>query len=178
MSNVVNQEQQQPLYAAPPPTVQENAPLQPQPRTSRRWVWITLGVIGGLIVVGGIVLVVSMNFFKASTIKTIAGPTIVADQYYTTIKNQDYTKAYTFWDSNVQKVYPLEMFTSESQLVDKQLGAVTHYTIASQVQYPENNTAIVTLTVTRSGGVSQTVQLHVQQVGSEWKITSSEAHSV
>jgi hypothetical protein len=83
-----------------------------------------------------------------------------------------------FWDSNVQKVYPLEMFTSESQLVDKQLGTVTHYTIASQVQYPENNTAIVTLTTTCSGGVSQTVQLRLQQVGSVWKITSSEAHNV
>jgi hypothetical protein len=152
-------------------------PLQPQPRKSRRWVWITLGVIGGLIVVVGFVLVVSIGFFTASTIKTIAGPTIVADQYYTTIKNQDYAKAYTFWDTNVQKAYPLEMFTSESQLVDKQLGTVAHYTIASQVQYPENTTALVTLTVTRSGGVSQTVQLHLQQVGSEWKITSSEAHS-
>ncbi len=122
-------------------------------------------------------LVLSRGFFTASTTNTIAGPTIVADQYYTTIKNQDYTKAYTFWDSNAQKVYPLEMFTSESQLVDTQLGPMTHYSIASPVQYPENNTAIVTLTVTRSGGVSQTVQLHLQQVGSEWKITSSEAHN-
>lgn len=177
MSNVVKQEQQQPLYAAPPPHVRDNVPLQ-QPRKSRRWIWITLGVIGGLIVIGGIVLVLSLGFFTASTIKTIAGPTIVADQYYTTIKSQDYNKAYTFWDSNVQKAYPLEMFTSESQLVDKQLGTVTHYTIASQVQYPENNTAIVSLTTTRSGGVSQTVQLHLQQVGSLWKITSSEAHNV
>jgi hypothetical protein len=178
MSNVVKQERQQPLYATPPPTERDNVPLQQQPRTSHHWVWITLGVIGGLIVVGGIVLAVSIGFFTASTTKTIAGPTIVTDQYYTTIKNQDYTKAYTFWDSNAQKVYPLEMFTSESQLVDKQLGTVTQYTIASPVQYPENNTAIVTLTVTRSGGVSQTVQLHLQQVGSEWKITSSEAHNV
>ncbi len=177
MSNVVNHEQQQPLYAAPPPTVRERMPLQQQSRKSRRWVWITLGVIGGLIIVGGIVLVLNIGFFTASTIKTIAGPTIVADQYYATIKNQDYTKAYTFWDANVQKAYPRDMFTSQSQLVDKQLGTVTHNTIASQVQYPENNTTIVTLTVTRSGGVSQTVQLHLQQVGSEWKITSSEAQN-
>ncbi len=175
MSNIVKQEQQQPVHAAPPSPVRGDEPSQP-PKRSRRWIWITLGVIGGLLVIGGIVLAVGRSSFTGSAIKTIAGPTIVADQYYTAIRNRDYTKAYTYWDSNEQKVYPLEMFTSESQLVDKQLGIVTHYTIASQVQYPDNNKAIVTLTATRSGG-SQTVQLHLLQVGSEWKIISSEAHS-
>ena len=65
-----------------------------------RWLWITLAIIGGIIVLGcagcAIASAAGIGFFA----KTVLGPTTTANAYYQAIKNQDYAKAYTYIDTS------------------------------------------------------------------------------
>ena len=84
-----------------------------------------------------------------------------------------YAKAYSYWDANASQIFTQQWLTQISQEQDQASGKVTSYTIAPQIQYPDEKTAIATLTVTRSSGESFHVELHLRPVGGEWRIFSS-----
>lgn len=147
-------------------------PPQAQPKKSLRWLWITLGIIGGIIVLGcvgcGITAALGVGFFA----KTI-GPTVVADEYYTAIKAQDYAKAYSYWDTNgvtsVQGQQVTEQtFATLARAVDVAKGPVTSFS----AQPNTNDPSLVTVTVTRNG-TPYAVQLQFQQVNGSWKIVKA-----
>src|SRR5437660_12438521 len=103
MYNDPNQPQQPPYgHPQPPdgeaqygvPPVPAYVP-QPQPKRSLRWLWITLGIVGGLLVLGcgGCIIAVSVlgiNIFNQ------AGPAITATQYYQAIQRQGYSDVYSY----------------------------------------------------------------------------------
>jgi hypothetical protein len=183
--------QQQPPYGQPPygqpqqpygqpeypPTQYVGTPMQggyiPQPpppqKKSLRWLWITLGIIGGIIVLGcvgcGITAVMGIGFFAK-----VAGPTFTATEYYTAIKNQDYSQAYTYWDTSGTTSLQGQQATQDAfilvaQAVDTAKGPVTNFS----VQPNTNDPSLVTVTVTRNGS-SYVVQLQLHQVNGTWKI--------
>ena len=146
-------------------------PQQPQ-KKSLRWLWITLGILGGIIVLGcvgcGITAALGVGFFA----KTI-GPTVVADEYYTALKNRDYPKAYTYWDSSGNTTVQGKQATEEefailAQTVDTVKGPVTSFSAAPD----SNDPSLVTVTVTRNG-TPYDVQLQFQQVNGSWKIVKA-----
>lgn len=163
----------QPQYNVPPIPVY--AP--PQPRKSRRRLWITLGIILGvllLIFVGAIVAIVV--FVNSST----APAKTVVQQYYDAVKIQNYAQAYSYLDIQTLTVNGQEqqatqaLYTQVAQFVDQQNGKVTDYNITGvnvNSSTSTGNTATVTVNVTRSGK-TQEVHVQLRQEGNDWKIIS------
>jgi hypothetical protein len=163
MSNIMKPP---PEYTAPPSP--NSAPVsgsRQQPRKSYRWVWITLGILAVVCIIGGAFLVWGLG----SAIHTVGGPTIASDQYYNAIRDKDYTRAYTFLGSGVKAGLSQEAFTQQAQQQDGAYGRVSEF---SYTNVPVGDPANATLTVTRANGTSYTVHLEIRQEGGAWKITS------
>jgi hypothetical protein len=155
-----------PEYSAPPIPGYAPPPIPSQPpRQSYRWVWIVLGVLVAVSIVGTALLALGVGF----AVKTYGGPTIASDQYYTAIRNQDYTRAYSFLGSHLKTVYSQEIFTQMAQERDATSGKVIHY---AYTNVPLGDPATVTLTITRLDGTTYTVNLEMRQEAGAWKVTA------
>jgi hypothetical protein len=144
-----------------------------QLKRSRRGLWIVLGIIGGLIVLScavcGILFATGAWFFA----KTVAAPALVANQYYSAVEKQDYTTAYSYLNTNSialnGQTVTQELYTTAAQAVDRVKGTVSNYSVGNISV--NNNTASVTVSVTRGSTPAYDVQLQLQQVNGTWKIT-------
>lgn len=167
-------------YAGPSqynvPPVPGFAQPQLQPKRSLRWLWITLGIVGGVLLLSCagcfIAGAAGYNFFA----QTVIGPTTVANSYYSAIQNQDYAKAYSYLDSNMQtlsgQTLTQDLYTTTATAKDTTDGTVTGFT---QTGYTTNNgTANITMSVTRNG-LTYDVHLQLQQTNNNWVITSYDA---
>jgi len=147
------------------------APQQAPRKSSLRWLWITLAIIGGIVVLGcggcAIASAAGIGFFA----KTVIGPTTTANAYYQAIKDQDYAKAYTYIDtskaSGQLQQETEQAFSALGQLDDKAQGRVTSF--SQQNVSVNNDTSTVTMSVTRNGS-PYTVHLQMKQEGNDWKI--------
>ena len=163
--------QQQQYGMAPTPNY-----AQPQPpKRSLRWLWITLGIIAGIIVLSCIGCAVASAFGISFLAKTVGQPAVVASSYYQAIKQQDYAKAFTYLDTSAISLPNGQQatetaFTAAGQALDQVQGAVTSYT-PSNVQ-TNNGIATITMTVMRQhSSSSYQVHLELKQQGNDWKIT-------
>lgn len=160
--------QQPPPYGVPPTPAYAQ---QPQ-KKSRRWLWITLGVIGGIIVLGcagcAIAGAFGLNFFAQAV-----GPTVVTEQYYQAIQKQDYVTAYSYLASGATltiqgqsvPVTQPQIFTAAAQALDTQLGPVSSHTL----QPDGSNTSRITVVVIRPKKTYNVI-LTLVKVGNDWKI--------
>ena len=163
MSNIMKPP---PEYNAPPyPNYAPVPGSSQQPRKSYRWVWITLGILALVCIIGGGLLIWGLG----SAIHTFGGPTIASDQYYNAIRDQDFARAYTFLGSGVKAELSQEAFTQQAQQQDEAYGRVSEFSYAN---VPTGDPANATLTVTRANGTSYTMHLEMRQEGGAWKITS------
>ena len=155
-----------------PPIPQSYAP---PPKKSRRKLWITLGIILGVILllfIGGIVAIVAV--VNNSPAKT------VTQQYYDAVKSQNYAQAYSYLDiqtltvNGQQQQATQALYTQIAQAIDQQVGKVTDYTITGVElgsSTSSGSLATVTVNVTRNGK-TQEVHLQLKQEGNDWKIIS------
>lgn len=105
--------------SAPPASGYAQSPgYSPQPRKSNRWVWIVLGILALLCLLGSMLFA----FGAGVAVVTIGGPTIASDQYYTAIRNQDYARAYTYLGSSLKAELSQEAFTQAAQQQDAAEG--------------------------------------------------------
>jgi hypothetical protein len=163
--------QPQPPYGQPqPPYGQGPLPYgQPQPRKSRRWLWIILGIIVVLLFSCGGSIFAIVHFFANSP------ATDIANKYYTAIKKQDYTTAFKYMDPNLETsqgdLITQDLFTQAGQGLDTEKGYVSDYTITRYAMNSTNgvNTAEFTVSVTRNGA-PYNVHLKLEQEGNDWKI--------
>ena len=169
-------------YGAPP--VPGYAPPQQQPKKSNRWLWITLGIIGGVLLLGCVGCVVVFGLIGKTAVNTVTsiqktatavsgeGAQATANAYYTAIETQDYATAYTYLDSGLvaSNNQPLtrDLYTQAAQGRDTRLGKVTNYTVSADPNDPN----IITVSATRSQGSTYTVHLKFTQTSDGWKITS------
>lgn len=152
-----------PDYRIPPvPDYARSPGYSQRPRPSYRWVWMTLGSIA-LVCIIGVALLVG---FAANS---IGGPTIASDQYYTALRDQDYARAYSYLGAHLKTVYNQEAFTQMAQQRDAAEGRVRHYSYGN---IPVGSPTPVTLTVTRTYGSTYAVHLEMQQEGGAWVITA------
>jgi hypothetical protein len=149
--------------------------MQPQqPRQSRRWLWITLGIIGGLVVLSciacGTLFALGIGFFA----KTAGAPTSVVDQYYNAIENQRYDTAYSYLDPNLiaSNGQPLtqQEYTTAAQAQDTNKGTVSSFSIRN-ISLNNGITSLI-VSVKRIDAPAYDVHLQLRQEGSNWKITS------
>jgi len=120
--------QPQPAYGQPP-YGQPPMYAQPQPqKRSLRWLWITLGVVGGILVLAcagcGVAVALGYNFAAK-----IAGPAVVSASYYSAISKQDYTSAYSYLDTSTVSIQGQTLTEQEyaqaAQAIDTTQGKVT-----------------------------------------------------
>lgn len=155
-----------PEYHAPPYPNYPPAPgSSQQPRKSYLWLWITLGVLAFVCVMGGWLLIWGIG----SAIHSYGGATIASDQYYTAIRDQNYTRAYSFLGSNVKTGISQEAFTQQAQQQDEAYGRVSTYSYGN---VPMGDPANATVTVIRANGTSYLVHLEMSQEAGAWKITA------
>lgn len=118
----------------------------------------------------GILFVTGVGFFA----KTIAAPVTTVDQYYNAVKSQEYNTAYSYIGTNLTaqngQTLTQELYTTAAQALDTVKGKVTNYSVG--VPSVTNNTASVTVSVTRGSTPAYDVHLQLQQVNGSWKITS------
>ena len=171
-----------PPYVAPPTPAY--APPQQPPKKSNRGLWITLGIVGGLLLLGcvGCALVFGLigrgvqqtvnNVEQTATAVSGQGAQLTAQSYYAAIEIQNYTTAYSYLDSGLvtSNNQPLtsDLYTQAAQGRDASLGQVTNYTISAGANDPNS----ITVSVTRGQSQTYTVHLKFTQTSSGWKITS------
>ena len=85
------------------------------PRKSHRWVWITVGIVALVCILGGTLLVWGASrAFTAYYNSSLRA----SDMYYSAIKTQDYGTAYTYLGSRLQTEYSQQTFTQAAQQQD------------------------------------------------------------
>ena len=177
MSNIMKPP---PEYHAPTfPNYTPVSSSSQQPRKSYHWVWITLVilvlvciVVGALLIwgLGSAIIVGALLIWGLGSAFTIFGsPTITCDEYYNAIRDQDYSRAYSFLGSGVKARLSQEAFTQQAQQQDGAYGHVRQFFYANG---SGDDPASVILTVTRANGTSSTVNLEMRQEGGAWKITT------
>jgi len=171
----LGQPQQPPLYGPyyGPPPMQGYIQPPPQKPASLRWLWITLGIVGGLLLLAcvgcGIAGVIGFNYAAK-----ITGPALVSTRYYNAVRQQDYTTAYNYMDSTVMvQGQPMaeQDYIAAAQNLDIAQGTITK---SSSTSFTVNNTtADVVMSITRAGSNdTYTVHMQLKQVGNTWKIIS------
>lgn len=165
----------QPGYGQPPYGQPPFVPQPQQPKKSRRWLWITLSIIGGLVVLTCVVCVIA-GAFGVNFLKQAAGPAFVTGEYYQYLKQGDYSKAYALLDNNATLTVngtsvPVDQkaFMAAAQGVDGQLGKITNFTVSSA----SGDLSHLTVTVTR-GSQSYDVHLTFSGTGATTKIASAD----
>ncbi len=164
MSNIMKPP---PESSAPPYPNYAPPPGYSQPRrSSHRWVWITLGIVALVCILGGILLVWGasqvFNTYYNSSLRA-------SDMYYSAIKTQDYGTAYSYLGSHLRTEYSQQAFTQAAEQQDAVAGKVSRF---GMTNIPTGDPAYVTLTVTRANGSTYDVHLELRQEGGAWKVTT------
>jgi hypothetical protein len=168
-----------PQYGQPPygilPVPSYWPPQQPK-KPSRRWLWITLAILGGIIALSCVscTLVFALGF---SSFASLVGPDFGVQEYYQAIEHQDYPKAYTYLDGNATltvngqsvPVTNPDLFAAGATTLDNTLGPVSYF----RPSINPNDYSRIDVTVTRNGP-SYLIHLQLAQVGSIWKIISAD----
>ena len=163
MSNIMKP----PLPESIAPPYPSSAPFpgsSQQPRKSRRWVWIVVGIVVLPCIFGTALLALGVGFIANNY-----GQTHATDMYYTTIKTQDYATAYAYLGADVKAGLSQAAFTQRAEQNDATEGRVSRFGF---LNVPTGDPANITLTVTRTNGTSYTVHLELRQEGGVWKITA------
>jgi ABC-type transporter MlaC component len=96
------------------------------------------------------------------------------DQYYTAVKNQNYNSAFSYISTGLTasngQALTQELYTTAAQALDTVKGKVTNFSVGTPSI--NNNTATVTVSVTRGSAAPYDVHLQLQQINGSWKITS------
>jgi hypothetical protein len=144
---------------------------QPPANKSRRGLWITLGVIGGLLVIccAGVIGLFVYAAVQASK------PIEAATKFCNDLKAQDYTSAYALLSTNYQGQVTSAQFTQASQLHDQIDGKVQNCGLqtGSSTGFSfdfNNNTAKLAAQTSRNKTFTGTMVLIKQ--GDNWKVDS------
>lgn len=143
-------------------------PEQQQSRRSRRVLWIIVGTVCAIALIG---LAAIVWIAASSALNSIKQTGSIPERYYLNIMSGDYTTAYTYLDSNATidgQPVDQQAFTRLAKAADAQYGSVRGITFNV-----ESNATNVTVTVSR-GSRSYDVHLVLKQENGTWKIVSAD----
>jgi flagellar basal body-associated protein FliL len=140
-----------------------------QSRRSRRTLWIIIGSVLAIALIG---LGITVWLAVSSAINSVKQNGSIPERYYLNILGGDYTTAYSYLDSNAtiagQPVTDQQTFTRLARAADAQYGTVHGITFST-----ESDATHVTVTVSR-GSRSYDVHLVLRQENGTWKIVSAD----
>lgn len=151
---------------------------RPPVRKSRRWLWITLSIVGAvLLLTCGLCSWAAYNFL-APAVQGVSGSLNVIDDYYGNLQTKNYAAA--FGDINTQ--YELSSltetkFAQEASTRDSQYGPLLSFT-PGQPAYastPNGGFDFTRFTVSvdvKRVKLSYTTTFYVRKIGNNWKITN------
>jgi flagellar basal body-associated protein FliL len=159
---------QPPMYGQPGYGQPMMPPAAPR-KKSRKGLWITLGVIAGVLVLacGGI------GFVFFSAFQEALKPVNVATTFCNDLKGQKYTTAYDLLSSNAQGQISRDLFVQGAQLQDqidgtvKSCGPVTGGSADAKIDV---NAGKATLKATVQRNQAFTGNILLIKQGSDWKI--------
>ncbi len=163
--------------AYPPPFV---PPYERRPpvRKSRRWLWITLSIVGAVVLLTcGLCSWAAYNFL-APAVQGVSGSLNVVNDYYGDLQTKNYAAA--FGDISTQ--YELSSltetkFAQEASTRDSQYGPILSFT-PGQPAYastPNGGFDFTRFTVSvdvKRTKLSYTTTFYVRKIGGNWKITN------
>jgi hypothetical protein len=153
-----------------------------QPRQSHKALWITLSILGGVILLS----CVACSAFAAISVNRLGkqitsslGPTLTAQEFCSDMEIQDYDSAYSLFSANLQSQITSDQWNAKNQARDLHDGQVTTCTVLSNSNLPQGGRANIQIQITRNSDTpststtitgSQTGVLTIIQEGSQWKI--------
>ena len=164
----------QPPMGQPPMYGQPMMPPAAPAKKSRKRLWITLGVIAGVLVLacGGI------GFVFFSAIQEALKPVTVATTFCNDLKAQNYTTAYDLLSSNAQGQVSRDLFVQAAQLQDQIDGTVKScapVTGSSANTKIDVNAGKASLKATVQRNQAFTGNILLIKQGSDWKIDDIDA---
>jgi flagellar basal body-associated protein FliL len=143
-------------------------PDQQQPRRSRRTLWIMVGTLVALALIG----ITAIVWLRASSeLNSVKQNGSIPERYYLNIMSGDYTTAYSFLESNATiagEPVDQQAFIRLAKSADARYGTVHGITFST-----ESDAAQVTVTVSR-GSRNYNVHLVLKQENGTWKIVSAD----
>jgi hypothetical protein len=143
-------------------------PQQQQSRRSRRALYILVGTLAALALIG---LIAYVWVAFSSELNSLKQTGSIPERYYLNIMSGDYTTAYTYLDRNATingQPVDQQAFIRLAKAADAQYGTVHGITFST-----ESDATHVTATVSR-GSRSYDVHLVLQQENGTWKIVSAD----
>ncbi|MBF6591507.1 MAG: hypothetical protein IVW57_13400 [Ktedonobacterales bacterium] len=155
----------------PPDGYPITPPPPPPPKRSRRGLWITLGVVGGLLVLCGALLVGLVIYAGIQAAK----PITVVQMYCGDLKTANYVAAYSLFSSQYQSQLTSDQFIQASKLQDQVDGPVQSCGLqtgnSTGINFDlNNNTARFAVQMTRNKTLTGFITLVKQ--GDTWRIKS------
>jgi flagellar basal body-associated protein FliL len=143
-------------------------PDQQQPRRSRRTLWIMVGTLVALALIG----ITTIVWLRASSeLNSVKQNGSIPERYYLNIMSGDYTTAYSFLESNATiagEPVDQQAFIRLAKSADARYGTVHGITFST-----ESDAAQVTVTASR-GSRNYNVHLVLKQENGTWKIVSAD----
>ncbi|HLX40192.1 MAG TPA: hypothetical protein VKR42_06645 [Ktedonobacteraceae bacterium] len=161
----------------PPPFIPPYERRSPV-RKSRRGLWITLSIVGAVLLLAcGLCSWAAYSFF-APAVQGVSGSLNTVDDYYGNLQSKDYAAAY----ADISTQYELssltqEQFVQEASARDSQYGAILSYT-PGQPAYastPGGGFDFTRFTISvdvKRANLSYTTTLYLRKIGDNWKITN------
>jgi hypothetical protein len=155
----------------PPPF----APAPPK-KKSYKWLWITISIVGVLLLAACGVCGWAFSQFLTPIIQSETNAINVSNEYYAALQNKDYAGAYQYLkpQGSIQGMTQAT-FTQRAQSADNQYGAVRSYTTGSVNVVTDPNDEFnfsrftVVVNVARASQ-SYSVLLTLVKSGNNWKI--------
>jgi hypothetical protein len=150
----------------PPIPVGYAAP--PAPKKSLKWLWITLSIVGGVLVLG------CAGFGSLLLFANLGGSDSTVQNYYKAVEQQNYATAFTYFapgatftspqDGKTVQIPTEQVYATVAESVDQEYGAVSNYQTSSG---SDDSHIIAKLT---RGTQQYSVNLTLTQIDGNWKI--------
>ncbi len=152
-------------------------PMQPAPKKSYRWLWITISILVVFLLAACGLCGWAFSQFVTPIVQSETNVINVTNEYYDALHSNDYASAYQYLmpKDSIQGM-TLATFTQRAQSADKQYGTIRSYTTGAVNVVTNPNTGFdfsrftVVVNITRPGQ-SYSALLTLQKIGDTWKIT-------
>ncbi len=158
---------QPPQYGGVPP-IPVGYAAPPAPQKSLKWLWITLSIVAGVLVLS-CAGVVSLVLYASQ-----GGSDSAVKNYYNAVEKQDYVVAFNYFAPGATFTSPQsgktvqipseQAYATVAQSVDQEYGVVSSYQTSSG-----SDNSHITAKLTR-GGQQYSVDLTMTQIDGNWKI--------
>jgi hypothetical protein len=169
--------QGQPGYPPGQPYYAPGSVPPPQQKKSNRGLWITLSIVGGVLLVACVACsIFVVGALRGATSNPLVSSTIATGLFCGYEQQQAYDQAYGEFSSTLKQQVTLDQFTQAAQQHDTASGVVKTCKVdtSSSSASPQisNSQVVLPVVVTRSQGSVTTGNITLEKDGSSFKISA------